>query len=262
MFIKGKIVPMPNDTDIKFVSKIEFNPGTPGTRVMLGPWRGVMIHWTGGERGADAVVKTLADNKLSVHFIVEEDGRIVQTADLSSRCSHGGIGNGYYLGIEVVCRGYATKVDLAVAMLTNPDLRRRDFIDWSAKRDTYRDTIAGQSVHMASFNPAQLRSVVWLCETLSAHFKFPRAIPAAACKLTKEQIANLPVRNAQRYIVSHKGINWLPSFDRDVQWRPGNFRGAICHFHIHPTKHDGGTQPLWRLWELGWNPAEALLDVY
>lgn len=261
MLYNGKLIdPFPFPSNLKFFEDIQFRPGMKGTSKQSNDWRGLTIHWTGGEGKAPAVTKTLKDSGLSVHFVVDPDGSVTQLADLNTRCSHCGVGNSYFIGVEVVCRGYANMADLNIARLKDPGLRERTELDWSAERDVYSDIIANERVNMASFNPAQITAVVWLAEALSRQFNFPRRIPSRVCKDTRPSaLAHMPVKDPKTWLVLHGDMLWLPAFDRDTIWRPKNFRGVIPHFAIHETKHDCGTGPLYALWRNGWNPAEVLL---
>ena len=263
MIFRGKqIEVLPTPKGVNFLERLTFFPGQKGTSKQIVPWAGLIGHWTGGEGASPTVIKTLKERDLSVHFIIDVDGTVIQVADLNSRCSHASGANDRFIGVEMVCRGFATKFDLAKALLKDPDLRTRDAIDWSVDRDVYADEIGRDRVHMASFNPCQIDAFVWLAEALAKQFGFPRRIPSARCILpTKEALAKHPLKNPLDYLVLHEEILWLPSFDRDVVWRPRNFKGVMAHFHVSSVKMDFGTAPLWKLWELGWNPAEVVLRI-
>lgn len=259
LILNGKPVTSIPDGD-RVQDEIVFEPGMPNTRGQLEPWAGVGLHWTGGERGWEGVTQTLLRARLSVQFIVETDGPIVQTADLTTRCAHiGGPGNGRFIGVEIVCRGYATQEDLAAARAADPTLRERDELDWQTPRDTYRDAIGGRAVHMAGFTVEQLRSAIWLCETLAGVVGFPRQVPARRVDCATWLAESHPVPNPEAFLVEHDGATWVPSFDRDPRKGPdglaATWRGAIGHLHVHPQRHDPGTQVLYALWAEGWNPA-------
>lgn len=85
--------------------------GSPGTRKRKAPARAVVHHWTGGTGGAQAVAHTLRTRKsrktgkpepLSIHFIVEPSGRVVQCADLDTVTLHAGAANEWSIGVEIV----------------------------------------------------------------------------------------------------------------------------------------------------------------
>lgn len=261
LILNGRPVDMP-DGD-KVVDRIMFTPGiNRNTRAHVGDWLGLGIHWTGGERGYQGVSSVLTARELSIHFILEPDGRLVQTADLATRCAHiGKPGNQRFIGLETACRGYATKADLAEAQLADPTLRARDDLDWTSPRDTYRDIIAGKGVHFAGFNPEQLRSLVWLAETLAVVLKFPRLIPARRIVGSVDSFLKRPspLVDPAKLLVEHDGGLWWPDFERHGAKWAAQYSGALGHFHVHKTKHDPGTQPFYALWAEGWNPAQKKL---
>lgn len=239
---------------------IVFKPGDPNTQCWPSKPGGVGIHWTGAENRVERVVATLKARRLSVHFGGEADGELVQLADLSTRCAHiGSPGNDRFIGIEMVSRGFATKADLEAAVAEDPTLRARDELDWGTPRDTYRDTIGGRAVNMASFAPRTIENLLWLAETLAGYLEFPRQIPARAVKVTDKLLKSIPLPDPSALIVRHAGEDWLPDFSRDPApgGRAATWRGALGHFHVHASKYDPGTQPFYALWAEGWNPAGA-----
>lgn len=259
--IHGRPAPVPDGDRVE--SRITFRPGMPNTSHQRRAWHGLAYHWTGGERAASGVARTLLDSRLSVQFVVEADGHIVQTADVMTKCAHIGGGNEFFLGAEFVCRGYATPADLAAARAKDPTLRERDELDWATPRDTYRDVIGGRVVSMAGFNVEQLRSAVWLAETLAGVVGFPRRIPARVVKRESylRERSPLPDELRRELLIEHDGATWAPDFSRDdrprtiAASRVASYRGLLGHFHVHEAKHDPGTQPFYALWVEGWNPA-------
>lgn len=254
LIIDGK----PYLTDTRVKENIVFRPGMPNTSLQKNSWRGLGIHWTGSENSSDRVITTLVSRGLSVQFIVERDGTIVQTADLNTVCAHIGGGNKRFLGVETVCRGFATKEDLAIAKAADPTLRDRSELDWNEARDTYRDVIGGKSVGMASFGPQQVDALVWLSHTLSGRFGFPHQIPARKVTNILGELKTNPLSNIAAYMIRYDGALWLPAFDRKparFMSRASNFEGVLGHFHVHKTKYDPGTEIFYALWAEGWNPA-------
>lgn len=238
---------------------IVFTPGDPNTKYQPYAWKGMGLHWTGGEGNSDKVIRVLQARDLSVHFVVDKDGTIVQCADIYTRCAHiGSPGNGRFIGVETVCRGFATKEDLAMAKAKDPTLRDREDLDWLEQRDTYRDTIGSREVGMASFGPNQVESLVWLCEFFTDYYKFPRIIPARKVTSRDIELSDAPV-DVEKYVVKHDGALWLPLFDRDSRKGPkgraATFAGTLGHFHIHKQKYDPGTEVFYALWAEGFNPA-------
>ena len=235
-----------------------FHPGMPNTRRWPAPPGGFGIHWTGAENRVERVVETLKKRRLSVQFGGEADGELVQLADLSTRCAHiGSPGNGRFIGIEMVSRGFATKADLAAAVAEDPTLRERDELDWGVARDTYRDRIGARSVGLSGFDPRMVENLLWLAETLAGYLEFPRQIPARAVVVTDKLLESIPLPDPAALIVRHAGEDWLPDFSRDPspRGRAVTWRGALGHCHVHPVKYDPGTQPFYALWAEGWNPA-------
>lgn len=244
---------LPETSRVK--ENIVFKPGMPNTRkwTKSNP-QGFALHWTGGENKSPTVIRTLTGRNLSIHFIGEPTGELVQTADLASRCAHiSSPGNDRFVGIEMVSRGYPTKADFEKAKAEDPSLRLRSELDWSIARDTYQDKIGGKSINMVSFAPQMLENVLWLSETLAGHLELPREIPCHKVTITDKLLESLPVPNPEDFIIKHAGATWLPYFGRDVD--PAKFRGTLGHFHVHKTKADPGTQPFYLLWAEGWNPA-------
>lgn len=255
LLINGKRAPIPDADRVR--DAIAFAPGMPNTTWQRGAWHGGGLHWTGAENAAARVVQTLRARNLSVHFVQEPDGEIVQTADLATRCAHIGIGNPFFWGTEVVCRGFATKADLEEARRRDPTLRERTELDWATPRDTYRDVIGGRRVGLAAFNPAQVERLIWLCETLAGLLATPRVIPWRRVVPSDATLRAVPFPNASAYLVQHDGAWWLPAFDRDARrlGRASTHRGVLGHLHLHDEKCDPGTAVFWALWVEGWNPS-------
>jgi hypothetical protein len=259
LLIGGKPAQIPDANRVE--DNIIFKPGfNKNTKAHEGTWHGHGIHWTGGEGSVDRLIRVLTERELGIHFACAADGRLVQLADLTTYCAHiGSPGNARFIGTETTCRGFATKEDWEEAARRDPDLRVREDIDWDAPRDAYVDTIAGNRARFAAFNPEQVRSLVWLSETLSGLFNFPRVIPARRITMEEMSKINWPFPNPERMLVSHGGATWMPLFDRDKRKiatsRAGTFRGTLGHFHVHEDKMDPGTQVFYALWAEGWNPA-------
>ena len=114
-----------------------------------------VVHWTGGTGDARRVGKTLMSRGLSIHYVVEPSGRIVQLAEHGTRCAHAGIANDGSIGIEVVSRGYPTRA--------------------ADEHDVH--VIGGRRVRCLRWPDEQMRSVVWLVEALCGELGIPRVIP-------------------------------------------------------------------------------------
>jgi N-acetyl-anhydromuramyl-L-alanine amidase AmpD len=121
--------------------------------------RSVVWHHTGGENGAAGVHATLVARDLSVHFLIDNHGRIHQYADTEARCSHAGSANGYSIGVEIANR--ANKVPFARGV----------------KRALVIEEIHGVEMMATTFLPAQVTSAIALAEALSAAYDLPMAVP-------------------------------------------------------------------------------------
>lgn len=121
--------------------------------------RTVCWHHTAGEGGAERVFRTLLQRKLSVHFVIERDGRVVQYADTEARCSHAGSANGHSIGVEVVNRADMRPVANGV------------------RRELVREVIHGDERITTTFLAPQVRSALALAEVLSEAYHLPMAVP-------------------------------------------------------------------------------------
>jgi N-acetyl-anhydromuramyl-L-alanine amidase AmpD len=127
--------------------------------------RRVVVHWTGGVGLAPRVVRTLQSKALSIHYVVEPSGRVVQTAGHGTRCAHAGIANDESIGIEVVSRGLATRRD-DPATEWRMGSRKLRVLDWPE---------------------AQHHAAVWLVEALCGELGIPRRIPGRAGEVSHER---------------------------------------------------------------------------
>ena len=117
--------------------------------------RKVVLHWTGGESPALRVYRTLVNRGLSIHFVVERDGRIVQMAPLTARAAHAGsLVNADSVGIEIVNAG-------TVLSAAHPS------------RPVKVGRIHGRAVRYADFLPAQYAAVERLVAWLLNRFSLP-----------------------------------------------------------------------------------------
>lgn len=226
----------------------------------------ITLHWTGAENPASRVIQTLDASDLSIHFVVEK-GRIVQTADLATMCAHAGGANAYSIGIEIVCRGFASREDVV-----GSDLRDRDELDWNEPRDVYTDVIGGRSVRMASYGPQQRDLAMWLVESLCGLLEIPRVVPWQRVADVRrhphaEYAIAVPADAGGNGAKAGAGASrngpgaggwYVPLFDRDPRrhGRAKTWRGVMGHFHVHEDKMDPGTELLLALWSEGFNPAD------
>lgn len=252
LIIDGKPTTLIPDGD-RVVDEILFTPGfNKNTKRFKKPPEGMVLHWTGAENPASRVARTLTNRNLSVTFVIEKDGTIVQLADVLTRTAHAGIANDRFMGVEIVSRGFASRAD----MKGQKGLRDRTDIDWAEGRDVFKDTIAGKRINLATYYPEQVDSVLWLCETLAGLLMFPRLIPYEIAPGVQDE------RMKQIALPTGTGQLAVPVFNRDTRgkWSPRGkgraitFSGVIGHFHVHKQKLDPGTQLFYALWAEGWNP--------
>lgn len=77
--------------------------GDVGTRARRSPPRAFVWHWTGGHRSAEGVCETLRARALSVHYIIDPDGRTVLCVDPATTIAyHAGDANSWTIGCEIV----------------------------------------------------------------------------------------------------------------------------------------------------------------
>lgn len=105
-------VPFAGFVDGRTLKGCWWNPGDPGTRKRKAPPRAFVWHWTGGGNPAETVCRTLRNRRnpktgkpepLSVHYVLDLDGRLVQCADPAGTvCYHAGTANEWSVGCEIV----------------------------------------------------------------------------------------------------------------------------------------------------------------
>ena len=87
------------------VPPVWWSVGSVGTRRRRKPYRIMVWHWSAGSRGVDGIGidENLLANRLSIHDVLEKDGRCVFTADPKTTiCFHAGIANTPSRGCEIV----------------------------------------------------------------------------------------------------------------------------------------------------------------
>lgn len=127
-------------------------------------------HWTGGERGSEAVVRVLRARGLSIHFTGPLDGSLGQHASLDRRCSHAGSVGNQGLGIEFSNRGFPAK-------------------DGTSPRPFERRTIHGvKNVRVVRFTDAQLKAWVDLANWCAERFGWPKQVPNVLRQLTPKEV--------------------------------------------------------------------------
>ena len=127
-------------------------------------------HWTGGEGGAEKVHRVLKQRELSVHFVLERPGALVQMADLDGRCAHAGRRGNVGLGVEASNQGFPNNDG------TSP-----------LPFDTVK--IHGAKVRAVRFTEPQLAKWVALCEWAAARYGWPRQVPRELRVLTDAEVS-------------------------------------------------------------------------
>lgn len=146
---------------------LEFRPGKgarkrdPNTPIDL-----FVVHVTGGEGAPPAMFATLNQRELGVEFAIDIEGVIWQFCDplLVDTFDAGPI-NKRSIGVEIVNYGY--RADPKTVPLKGK------------ARPLYDCVIHGRRVVMARSNPAQLKALVALADTLTScpALKIPRKLP-------------------------------------------------------------------------------------
>lgn len=250
---RDRVVALGRKDRTGLVRRFAFWPGcNPNTGAFTARPHAIVLHWTGAENPAERVIRTLDASDLSIHFVVERD-RIVQTADLATLCAHAGGANATSIGIEIVCRGFASREDIV-----GSDLRDRDELDWAEPRDVYTDVIGGRSVRMASYGETQRDLVMWLVESLCGLLEIPRVVPwQRVADIRRHPHAEYALAVPKTGPGAHPGGGWyVPLFDRDPRrrGRATTWKGVMGHFHVHEDKMDPGTEVLLALWSEGFCP--------
>lgn len=117
----------------------------------------IVLHWTGAENHAQTMFDNLTEKQLSVHFCIDQFGKVWQFADLADTCWHAGrLDDGFTsanedtIGIEIINRAGEDQGD-----------------KWK------RPMVNGREW----FLPAQVNAVRGLCASLCRYYKLPMAAP-------------------------------------------------------------------------------------
>lgn len=134
-----------------------WRPGVPGCRKRTEPVAGVVWHWTAGSGAPEAVVRTLRQRGLSIHYVIGADGLVLQCADPATTvCYHAGSkANERFIGIEIVNRA------LPPATSKHP-------------RPIVKGRAHGRTFDVLDFTPAQYASILALADALSNIFGISR----------------------------------------------------------------------------------------
>lgn len=203
--------------------------GLRSVRPRRDPVRCIVLHWTGGARGLDALYRTLratvgphSPDGLSVHYGIDAAGAIAEWVPPELVALHAGQANGYSIGFEVCGPGFQD-TSAARAEATR-----------GVKRLAYEDRIRGHRVKMLGYTEPQYRTLFAKIDELCSRFDLPRQVPT-------EADGTLMARQM------------TPS-------ELARFHGVMGHYHCHETKCDPGTEPFRRLLE-HWRNARSEDDT-
>jgi N-acetyl-anhydromuramyl-L-alanine amidase AmpD len=192
--------------------------------------RQMMIHHTGGDgQGAGRVFNTLHNRKLSVHFVIDDDGTAWQFLDSSLKAWHGGGHNDISVGFEC-CLFPLVKKD--------PDYysERRNKRTGNLPHKIVEDRIHGQKMEVFAFTDPQVDTLARLC---AGHWIAMRA-------LSGKPIFDCPPmfpRGGERMIIP-----------RTVVKNPKKHIGLIGHLQCTKRKIDPAGFP--------WEEFEELVEKY
>lgn len=130
----------------------------------------IVGHWTGGEGGAAKVHRVLEQRELSVQFVLERDGSLVQMASVGGRCAHAGRRGNVGLGVEAVNQGFPNNDG------TSP-----------LPYDVVK--VHGAKVRAVRYTEAQLAKWVALCEWAATRYGWPRHVPRELRVLTDAEVS-------------------------------------------------------------------------
>lgn len=153
IIVGGKPFPSAVSADPWTKHKLTFPGLRPRERSDL-----IVLHWTGGEGDAAQVRSSLRAASLSVHFVIDADGRVTQHCDADMMCAHARGMNDRSIGIEVVNRA-SEKHDLA------------------PRRTLTKEKINGRDVVYTAFFPAQVKAALCLVQALCHSYAIPMVVP-------------------------------------------------------------------------------------
>lgn len=163
MIYKSKKIKTSIEINDHLMTGMSFKPGF-GARKRIQDIDMIVLHWTGGEGGADRVYKTLKRRGLGVEFCVDRDGEIFQFCDpFEVDAFDAGKYNARSIGIEIVNYGFV------IPPFRPPKLGR--------DRRTIKTKFKGMPLNIADFYKRQIESVMYLVEILLKYY--PSILPMA-----------------------------------------------------------------------------------
>lgn len=168
---------------------------------------------------------------LSCHFLLDVDGTIYQTLDLTHRARHAGGVNDRSVGIEIAHPGPLELTDgLAARYTTEPDgrvrfdlgvrqgdLRNPDFVVRPARPTPIAGTIHGRAYSMFDYTDEQYESLSRLLAALS------RALPAVRLEAPRDPSGDLVTTTVEPALLGG-----------------ASGPGVVGHFHVGGHKQDPG----------------------
>lgn len=175
------------------------------------PIRHIVLHWTGGLRDAAGVHQTLTKRKLSVGYVSEPDGDLIQMADDSTRCSHATHLSDTSIGIENVGLGYSK---WRPSKFTHRKWPGQTF-------EKYKCTVDGRTIKAIGFTKVQMDTIVDFCNLKCLQHNIPRQFPSM--ERVPRRLVKKFARNFSgvlgHFHVSMKGNRW--SKGKGTKWDPG-----------------------------------------
>lgn len=193
----------PVDFDVVHHPDLSFERHPNNFRVREEPTpQAVIWHWdvAMSSRGC---FQTLLERKISIHFMVDGDGTVYQSLDLSLEADHTVGHDDGTIGIEANCPYW---------------IKRQERL--RVERPVVEEFLPngnGIQEHLG-FTVAQEESVVKLAHALSDHFGIPKTLPAGKHPSMRDQ----------------NGVCLKECLDK-------GFRGHAGHYHVQRNKMDPGT---------------------
>lgn len=121
----------------------------------------IVLHWTGGEGGAEQVHRTLREAGAAVPLFIDAQGVVWQFMDIDRQGVHCPGWNTSGVGIEIANRGTALHVRLPKGVV----------------RSEVEEVVHGRPTKYSDFTPAQVVSVVTVVRALCDHYRLPVQVP-------------------------------------------------------------------------------------
>lgn len=150
--------PMPKLPDYYPMVKLILKPEESHAGPFKSPPAGVTVHYT-ASRSVEGTHQSLLEQGLNYHFMIDRDGKVVQTAKLSNRVHHAG---------AAVWRGVSpNRLHISIALLSWG--RLRDGKTWTGKKLPDEDIRTVNNIGWDKATPAQEEKLIELCRWLVAY---------------------------------------------------------------------------------------------